>query len=447
MKIFGIPIKIDPSFLIVCALLAYSRLSQPELLVEWLIVILVSIIIHELGHALMVRLFGMTPQIMLYSMGGLTSWQDNKRVSPPKHIAISLAGPFAGFLFGGIVILSNIMLPDLFADRIGRYAYDDLLWVNFGWGIFNLLPILPLDGGNVVHSIEEWVRKKPGGTIARAVSLIAAVCVALWAISIGWTWVMILMGLFAWNNVSALIQTYQYKRDDRVVPLLDQARSAITNDEGPEAVRLAKEMLRSAHSKEMESESHLILVQGLILGGDIDQAKKEVDRLRAISGPQVMLHALAGFERNQLPRAIPVIEYAYQFGPTPDLNFTFANALIAAGRFQEATAVIAEQKQPEYAAGLYSMLQTEAFAAGEYNLSAQAGRQSFERTKASNVAYNIGCAEARLGHDDEALAWIERAIDAGFRDARSLASDPDFASLRSRPEFERISGRLREAVV
>src|SRR6185369_16248647 len=125
MKIFGIPIKIDPSFLIVCALLAYSRLSQPELLVEWLIVILVSIIIHELGHALMVRLFGMTPQIMLYSMGGLTSWQDDKRVSPPKHIAISLAGPFAGFLFGGLVIVSNIMLPDLFADRIGRYAYED----------------------------------------------------------------------------------------------------------------------------------------------------------------------------------------------------------------------------------------------------------------------------------------------------------------------------------
>src|SRR5215510_5716421 len=227
MKIFGIPIKIDPSFLIVCALLAYSRLSQPDLLVEWLIVIFVSIIIHELGHALMVRLFGMTPQILLYSMGGLTSWQDEKGVSPPKHIAISLAGPFAGFLFGGIVFLSNILMPDLFADRIGRNAFEDLLWVNFGWGIFNLLPILPLDGGNVVHSIEEWVRKKPGGTIARAVSLIAAVCVALWAISVGWTWVMILMGLFAWNNISALVQTYQYKRDDRVVPLLDQARSAI----------------------------------------------------------------------------------------------------------------------------------------------------------------------------------------------------------------------------
>src|SRR5215510_4271926 len=172
MKIFGIPIKIDPSFLIVCALLAYSRLSQPDLLVEWLIVIFVSIIIHELGHALMVRLFGMTPQILLYSMGGLTSWTDEKGVSPPKHIAISLAGPFAGFLFYGVVSLSNMAMPDLFADHLGRQTYQDLRFVNLWWGIFNLLPVLPLDGGNVAYSIEQWVTKKRTGAITRGVSLL-----------------------------------------------------------------------------------------------------------------------------------------------------------------------------------------------------------------------------------------------------------------------------------
>src|SRR5262245_29849784 len=107
MKIFGIPVKIDPSFLIICALLAYSRLSQPDLLIEWLIVIFVSILIHELGHALVVRSFGLSPQITLYSMGGLTSWKAEKSFSHAKHIVISLAGPFAGFLFAGIVFLSN----------------------------------------------------------------------------------------------------------------------------------------------------------------------------------------------------------------------------------------------------------------------------------------------------------------------------------------------------
>src|SRR5215813_765739 len=143
MKIFGIPVKIDPSFLFICALLAYSRLSAPAFLIEWLIVIFVSILVHELGHALVVRSFGMSPQILLYSMGGLTSWTDEKGISHAKRIAISVAGPFAGFLFGGIVFLTEYKFPDLFADRFGAQTYFDLMLVNFGWGIFNLLPILP----------------------------------------------------------------------------------------------------------------------------------------------------------------------------------------------------------------------------------------------------------------------------------------------------------------
>src|SRR5262245_45959298 len=153
MKIFGIPVKLYPSFLFICAVLAYSRLSQPIFLVEWLIVIFVSIIVHELGHALVVRSFGLSPQIMLYSMGGLTSWREEKGISHAKRIAISLAGPFAGFLFGGIVFLSEFALPDLFADRFGAQTYIDLMRVNLVWGIFNLFPILPLDGGNVAYCI------------------------------------------------------------------------------------------------------------------------------------------------------------------------------------------------------------------------------------------------------------------------------------------------------
>src|SRR5262249_226412 len=206
MKIFGIPVKIDPSFLFICALLAYSRLSAPAILVEWLIVIFVSILVHELGHSLVVRLFGLSPQIMLYSMGGLTSWTDEKGISHAKRIAISLAGPFAGFLFGGVVYLSGIALPDLFVDQFGPQTYIDLLFVNWGWGVFNLLPILPLDGGNVAYSIEQMVTKRPSGVITRGLSLLIAAGVGLWALSIGKWWILFLMALFALNNGSALFQ-------------------------------------------------------------------------------------------------------------------------------------------------------------------------------------------------------------------------------------------------
>jgi len=317
MKIFGIPVKIDSSFLFICALLAYSRLSQPIFLVEWLIVIFVSLLVHELGHALVVRSFGLSPQIMLYSMGGLTSWTDEKGISHAKHIAISLAGPFAGFLFYGIVYISNMYLPDLFADQLGQQTYDDLRFVNMWWGVFNLLPILPLDGGNVAYSIEQWATKNHRGVITRVISLLAAVGVGLWALSVGRPWIVFLVALFAWNNGSALFQMLQHDRDGSARPLLDQAQEAIKNDDGAAAVQLAKEALNYARSVEVKEEAQRILLQGLILGGDIEQAKKEADRLQAVYGHAALVRSMTGFERDQAPRAIHVMEYSYATAPSP----------------------------------------------------------------------------------------------------------------------------------
>src|SRR5262245_8093304 len=447
MKIFGIPVKVQPFLLLVVGFLGYSRNLPFEFLVEWIIVVFISILAHEFGHALTVRAFGMSPQILIYGFGGMTSWTDEKGVSPPKHIAISLAGPFAGFLFGGVVYLSNIALPDLFADHFGRVTYRDLLFVNWGWGIFNLLPVLPLDGGNVAYSIEQWVTKKHRGVITRVVSLLVAGGVGLWALSVGWVWIVFLMGLFAWNNGSALFQLLQYDRDGSVRAPLDQAQEAVKNDDGATAVQLAKEALNSARSVEVKEEAQRILLQGLILGADVEQAKKEADRLLAVYGQAALLRALAGFERGQLPRAIPVIEYSYPRSPSPELNYTFADALITAGRLQEASLLIARQQNPEYAAVAYVALQTAAFYSGEYELSSEAGRQALERTKKPTIAYNIACAEARAGRADEALVWVERAVEMGYRDVEAMASDSDLETLRSRPEFEAICDRLREAAV
>jgi tetratricopeptide (TPR) repeat protein len=198
---------------------------------------------------------------------------------------------------------------------------------------------------------------------------------------------------------------------------------------------------------EVKEEAQRVLLQGLILGNEIEQARKEADRLQAVYGHAALLRALTGLNRDQLPRAIPVIEYSFESNPSRDLNFVFANALIFAGRLREAASLIARQEQPEYGAASYKTLQAAAFHSGDYDLSAEAGRQAFERSKEPEVAYNVACAEARAGRDDEALAWIERAVAAGFRDFGALASDSDFETLRSRPEFESICGRLREAVV
>jgi uncharacterized membrane-anchored protein len=188
-------------------------------------------------------------------------------------------------------------------------------------------------------------------------------------------------------------------------------------------------------------------VQGLIIGGDVEQAKKEADRLQAVYGAEALWRAFSGLEQDQLPRAVPVIEYSYPASPTPKLNFIFAVALSLAGRLQEASALIASQQNPKYAAASYGALQIAAFHSGDYDLSSEAGRQALERTKEPTIAYNIACAEARAGRADEALAWIERAVEMGYRNVDAMVSDSDLETLRSRPEFKAVCDRLREVAV
>ncbi len=447
MKIFGIPVKVDPFFLLLVAFLGSSRLSQPVLLVEWLVVVFVSILIHELGHALTVRSFGLSPQIQLYGMGGLTSWTEDRDVSPLRHIVISLAGPCAGFLFGGAVYAAEQSLPDLFASDFGRVVYLDLLWVNFGWGIFNLLPVMPLDGGNALYSFEQLVSKKTAGTIARVISFLVAASLGLLALSVRWYWVVFLMAWFAWDNGIALFQLLRNYRDRSLLPQFDQAEAAVESGDGATAARLARTTLDRARSDVLKREAQKILARAYIVEGDLARAGEELHRLETLHGPEAAMAVFLSFKAEEWPLLIPLIETSYQSSLRPELGMILAQALIEAGRYQEALPLIADPRQSEYAPGLYAAMQHSAFRAGQYETSIEAGRLALERGASPVIAYNIACAHARMGKNDEAMEWVNRAVEAGFNERETLGSDPDIAALRVRPEFDVIWQKLGLAKV
>jgi Zn-dependent protease len=436
MKVFGIPVKVDFTFLLVGTILASDRLKHPALLVEWLFVLFISILIHELGHALVCRAFGLSPQIQLYSMGGLTSWSGDIRISPQKNIAISLAGPFAGFLFFGVVYLSSIYIfPDVMDSEFGERLYKDLMFVNLFWGVVNLLPVLPMDGGHVIESIEELASKKTGGLIAPAFSFIVAAGFVFWAFSTSRLFMAILMGIFVWINLSVLIQRFQAHRDKRLHSPLEHAQESFKQRDGAAVVRQAQEILKSAGSDAVKCSAQQLLVQGLILEKNLEEAKKELIRLQAVYGPDASQQALIGFETDEWPRALPLIEYAYQSSQSSVMGMIYAHALIGAHRFTEAMPLIADPRLAEYATGLYALMQARAFEAGEFDLSADAGALALQRGGGPHIAYNIACAHARAGRIDQALEWIKRAVDAGYSDLDSLKNDPDLEILRNHPEF------------
>jgi membrane-associated protease RseP (regulator of RpoE activity) len=201
-RILGFPVQVHPFFFLVAALLGGTQ-NDLTLILVWVAVVFVSVLAHELGHALAARANGQQPSILLYSMGGLTRFQPLRELTPGQSIAISLAGPGAGFLVGSLVwAASQSVPPD--ASFVVRVAVHDLLWVNFGWGFLNLLPILPLDGGNVVRSVLHAVRRRPDERLALLISITVGGLACLAAFNYGLVWAAVIAALISFNNYQAL---------------------------------------------------------------------------------------------------------------------------------------------------------------------------------------------------------------------------------------------------
>jgi Zn-dependent protease len=174
----GFPVRVHPLFWLIALLLGSS--GDVVLLPFWVLAVFVSIIIHELGHALAFRRYGLSSQIVLHGAGGLTipestlwgSRWANVALGPNQEIFISAAGPLTGFLFAAVIIAAvNLLGGSIFTNRLfgllplpaaallpfgGRILSSFvtmLLWVNVFWGLINLLPVYPLDGGNVARYI------------------------------------------------------------------------------------------------------------------------------------------------------------------------------------------------------------------------------------------------------------------------------------------------------
>jgi len=83
-----------------------------------------------------------------------------------------------------------------------------------------------------------------------------------------------------------------------------------------------------------------------------------------------------------------------------------------------------------------------AFRGGLFDQAAGYGEWLWERTGHGLAAFNVACAMARLGRDQDALGWLRRARDAGFTDPQVYDEDEDLASLRSLPEWRELRASL-----
>ena len=186
-RIAGIPIRMHLTLLILLAWIAGTYaitgagFSATALGVALVMAIFVVIVVHELGHALVARRYGIgTRDIMLLPIGGIASLERIPE-KPTQELAVALVGPAIN------LVLAAVLYAFLPATTVGSYGHTivkQLVYINVGLAVFNLIPAFPMDGGRALRAL---LAMRMGGERATE---IAAKLGKVFAVAIG------IIGLF-----------------------------------------------------------------------------------------------------------------------------------------------------------------------------------------------------------------------------------------------------------
>jgi Zn-dependent protease len=184
-RLFGTAVRVHPWFWLVSVLLGW-RLTQNPILSDngfldlsvWVLAVFVSILLHEFGHIWMGQAFGSHGHIVLHSLGGLAigssaldrAWQ---------RILVSAAGPgiqllLAAALYG---VKQSGNWPEWGTPL--WFLAEELWYINFGWALVNLLPIWPLDGGQIAREVCASASPRNGTLAALWISLALSATLAV----------------------------------------------------------------------------------------------------------------------------------------------------------------------------------------------------------------------------------------------------------------------------
>jgi Zn-dependent protease len=235
-RLFGVDVRVHPLFWLMSVILGWNLTVNPVIsdngmldLAVWVLACFLSILLHEFGHIWMGQVFDSHGYIVLHGMGGLAI--PSRALRSWRHILVSAAGP----------AVQLVLWAALFGLVYAGYRPEPrtplalLLWIlltiNLYWPLLNLLPIWPLDGGQITREAFAMVSPRQGVIAALYLSLGVSAVLAVNAL-MGRNgnaflpyvptsfWMMILFAMFAvdsWQAIQAEKQArYDYAADDRM---------------------------------------------------------------------------------------------------------------------------------------------------------------------------------------------------------------------------------------
>lgn len=200
--IFGTTIALDFSFLILIVFFVFTDIQtagMPYALL-WVPVLLISILFHELAHAAMIGALGFgSSTIILAGMGGAT--YNERRARPWQDLLISAAGPASSFLLAWLVTMVFATVPVASRDPFLVALLPLLARANWWWGIFNLLPIGPLDGNGILRNFFRlFLSERPAFIISIWISIVIGVGVLILSLLARQFFIAILVGWYLYMS-------------------------------------------------------------------------------------------------------------------------------------------------------------------------------------------------------------------------------------------------------
>lgn len=194
--------------------------GAPVLLLIWVAAVFLSIFVHELGHSYAMTYYRMPSRIVLYHFGGIAipefgAWNAGRarQAGPAENVVIFAAGPIAQLALAGfvwavayamqvkIILFGYVVTPgDLPSSAALLAVLEFLIWPSVFWAVLNLIPIIPLDGGQITKNILYLTRVQNPTQVAHMISVGSGVAAGLYFMTTGNVFGAIMFFMFAAQN-------------------------------------------------------------------------------------------------------------------------------------------------------------------------------------------------------------------------------------------------------
>jgi hypothetical protein len=336
-----------------------------------------------------------------------------------------LLGGLCWLLFYGIGTWPALFLPT-------RTAWTYVMAFTLGLGLVNLLPILPLDGGNVLRNTLSLHPRWDSELIAIVTGLVLCLILLGLAVRDQVYWDVLIILLLARENIHLLI----HRRDHRLDDQLDDINEKLQHGEPREALQDALAILEQARSQAYKRWAFRTVAFLYVYLEDWSALPALTARYPAFAERTPELDIGTALASGRHDEALARAEETYDRHPEAWLAILRVKLLLRY-RGAEPAWVFLQQVQPQafypavadHVAELFLRQGGETYA---FDLS-----EALFRTQGDpRHAYNAAC--ALQGRPEEAMTWLRRALDAGFDDPELVQTDPDLDSLRTRTDFPSV---------